>query len=325
MILSLIEDQKIVRPGAYRMSMDHYHTQCCEGPSISSSGLRIIQQESPWHFWMQSDINPDRYPAKEESDALILGKAAHALMLGDEDFDAQFIFVPEDAPRRPTAAQIAAFERNGEWSEAAAPGAKFWAEFDERAAGRMMLSDEQVKKIGYMAENLKRTPLAVDLLTGQNTEISMIWQDPTGVWVKSRPDVMPDNGADFADLKTISPRTKDIKRAVHQAITDHRYYMQMALAQMAAEQVFGFTAKECVLIFIQSTAPYTVTPVRLDEEALYWGRVECRKGIDQFAHGIETGEWPMPVTGILDYTLPMSLGERYSEMQFNGDLPSMEA
>ena len=35
-------------------------------------------------------------------------------------------------------------------------------------------------------------PLAVEMLTGGLTEISMIWQDEiTGVWVKARPDVLP--------------------------------------------------------------------------------------------------------------------------------------
>ena len=57
--------------------------------------------DSPWHFWKSWEGNPDRYPDKEPGDGLILGKAAHCLLLGDEVFDDLFIYVPGDAPRKP--------------------------------------------------------------------------------------------------------------------------------------------------------------------------------------------------------------------------------
>ncbi len=325
-ITHIKDDGQVAQNGAYRMSMALYHSQrVCPGPSVSSSGIRRIVAESPWHFWSQSDLNPNRYPEKEESDALILGKAAHALVLGDEVFDEHFIYVPEGAPSRPTKAQVAAFERTGAWSEAAAAGAAFWADFDKRANGRAMLTAEQVTRIGYMAENIRRCPPAVEALTGALTEVSMIWQDEkTGVWLKSRPDVIPDNGADFGDLKTFAPRSKSIQRAVHQTITEHGYALQMALAIMGAEVVFGSGARECVLVMAQSSAPYTVTPVRLDEEALYWARVQVRHGIDIFARCIATGHWPMPVEGIMTYTLPESVLHRFGEAQIKGDLPNIE-
>jgi hypothetical protein len=326
-LITQLNDGDIVsQAGAFRVSMDHYHSQnICPGPSISSSGLRKIVMESEWHFWMSWTGNPNRYPDKEPGDGLVLGKAAHCLLLGDEVFDDLFIYVPKDAPRRPTATQIAAFERDGKWSDAAAPGASFWAEFDKKAAGRLLLTDEQVQKIGYMAENLRRNPLATEMLTGGMTEVSMVWQDPiTGVWLKSRPDVIPDNGADFADLKTFAPQKHDIARAAQSAITDHAYHMQMALATMGAEAVLGTTATDCVLVMCQTTAPYTVTPVRLDEESLYLGRVMIRHGIDRFARCLETGVWPMPVEDVLTYTIPPSISGRLYEMQGDGRLPYLE-
>lgn len=326
-IITLADDEKITDPaGAYQMSMDLYHSQrVCPGPSISSSGLRTIFMQSPWHFWADSELNPNRYPQKETGDGLVLGRATHALVLGDEVFDEHFIYVPEDAPRRPTAPQIAAFERNGFWSDAAKDGAEFWTAFDERAKGRMMLSHEQVQKIKYMSENLAKSPPAVEALRSRMTEVSMIWQDEqTGVWLKSRPDTIPDNGADFGDLKTFAPQMKDIKRAAQRAITDYRYDMQMALAVMGAEACFGSTATNCVLVLAQTTAPYTVTPVRIDEDTLYWARVCCRQAIDTFAECLKSGHWPQPIEDIMNYTLPDSMLHRYAELQANGQLPSME-
>lgn len=323
--------EKITAPGAYRMSMDWYHADCCAGPSISSSGLRKITLGSPHAFWMQSDWNPNRYPPKEPNDGMILGRAAHALMLGDEVFDDLFIYVPEDAPRRPTAPQLAAFERDGAWSDAAAPGAAFWEAFDARAAGRMTLSPEQVKKIGYMAENLRLSSLAVEVLTSDLTEISMVWQDEiTGLWVKSRPDCIPSNGYDFGDLKTFAPKSSDMILSAQRAITDHGYAQQMALAIEGAERVLDTSATRCALVFIQTTEPYEVVPIEIDDESLYWARVLNRAALDAAAHGLKTGKWPFASEwifggqGIVTYSYPPFALSKFGTLQLDGSLPNLE-
>jgi hypothetical protein len=325
MIRTIQHGEQITEPGAYRMPMEWYHTQdVCPGPSVSSTGLRKIALHSPHAFWKTWDGNPNRYPQKEQSDALSLGKAAHSLILGDEVFEEHFIFVPEGAPQRPTATQIAAFERTGEWSESAAPRAAFWTDFDARAAGRMLLKPEQMEKITYMAENLAANPLAVEVLKSDLIEISMIWQDEqTGIWVKSRPDCIPSNGYDFGDLKTMAPKGNDLKLAVQRAITDHGYPMQMALAVMGSEQVFQTTAKECAFVFLQSTEPYEVIPTRLDEDTLYWARVLCRHGLDQMADCLKAHDWPGVGAEMLTYQYPPSLLHRFGEMQADGRLPNV--
>lgn len=325
MEIRTIQDGEIItEPGAYRCSMKHYHSQCCTGPSISSSGLRKIWREGPWSFWSQSDLNPDRYPEKDPSDALILGRAAHSLILGDEVFSEAFTYYPKGAPRRPTATQIAAYDRDGKWSDAARPGAEFWEKFDHEAEGKTMLSEDQVEKILRMAENIQRNPLAMEMLTGGLTEISTVWCDEvTGIWVKSRPDVLPDNGADAADLKTFSDRGSNLKLAVQRAITDHGYNAQMALAQEGAERVFGISASEFVLVFVETTIPHQVIPVRLDEEALHIGRIQNRHALDNFARCMESGDWPGLIDGVLDYTTPPSIAQRIYELQANGELPNV--
>lgn len=325
-IRTLADGECITEPGAYRCSMAHYHSQdICPGPSISSSNIRTAVLKSPHAFWKTSALNANRYPEKEVGEALILGRAAHALILGDEVFDEHFIYVPEDAPQRPTAPQIAAYDRTGEWSDSAAPRAAFWDDFDKRAAGRLELTAAQVEKIKYMSENLAACPEAVMNLTSSLTEISMIWQDEaTGLWIKSRPDCIPDNGHDFGDLKTFTPKGGDLILAAQRATTDHGYPMQMALAVEGAEQVFGTTAKSAALIYIQTTEPYEPVPQEIDEEALYWGRVMNRHGINLIAHGLKTGEWPYRSKGMVPYSYPPSMLHRFGEMQLAGEIPHME-
>lgn len=312
LIRTLADNEQVSEPGAYRMSMNLYHSQrVCPGPSFSSTGIRKAALQSPLSFWKTSDLNPQRYPPKEESEYLILGKAAHCLILGDEVFAENFVYVPEDAPRRPTAPQIAAFERNGFWSDAALAGGEYWAKFDHEAAGRSLLTAEQVTRIGYMAENLAALPEARAALVGSMTEVSLIWQDEvTGLWVKSRPDCIPDhvdNSVDLGDLKTFSPKGSDLILSAMRSVSDNGYVVQMAMAGIGCDIVFGQPVDQCALIFTQTTEPYEAIPLLIGEDELSWGRVMYRKGLDKIAHGLKTDEWPGRATSFSQYRVPPAL------------------
>lgn len=325
-IRTIKDGETITEPGAYRMSMAHYHSQeVCPGPSVSSTGLRKLALQSPRAFWKTWNGNPNRYPDKEPSDALILGRAAHAMILGDEVFDEHFAYVPEGAPKRPTKTQIDAFERDGKWSDAAKEGAEWWAEFDAKAEGRTLITADQVQKIIWMAESLRDNTLAVEVLTSDLIEISMIWQDQiTGIWVKSRPDCLPSNNFDFGDLKTFSPKGADLVLSAQRAVTDHGYALQMALAIIGAEQVLGTTAQTCALVFVQTTEPYETIVIEIDQEALYWAKVLIREALDRMKHGLDTGEWPGVARDVVTYQYPPSMLHRFGEMQLNGELPNLE-
>ncbi len=322
----LMPHEKVVTPGAYRMTMDQYHaTDLCDGVSVSSSHLRTVVTKSPHAFWKTWGGNPNRYPPKEPSDSLVLGRAAHCLILGDEVFDHAFVLLPEDAPRKPTAPQVAAYARTGFWSDVARECGMWWREFTDLVGNRSVVTQEQMQRISYMAENLAASPEAVTALTSALTEISLIWQDEaTGLWVKSRPDCIPDNGYDFGDLKTFAPKGGDLTIAAQRSVTEFGYAQQMALAMEGAERVLGQSGDNCMLVFVMTSEPYEVVPILLEPEALYWARVLNRKALDQIAHGILTGVWPMRVTHPVRYEYPPSMLHQFGEAQARGDLPSME-
>ena len=326
MIRTLPAGEQITEPGAYRTPLEHYHTQdICPGPSVSSTGIRKLALQSPRAFFKTWDGNPDRYPDRDVSDALILGRAAHALILGDEVFDEHFAYVPDEAPRRPTATQVKAYERDGKWSDAAKEGAEWWEKFDAKAQGRTLITAEQVQRIMWMAESLRDNPLAVEVLTSELIEISMVWQDEiTGIWLKSRPDCLPSNNYDFGDLKTFSPKGADLVLSAHRAVTDHGYAIQMALAIMGAEHVLGTTAQTCALVFVQTTAPFETIVIEIDSEAIYWAKVLIRSALDKMAHGLRTGDWPGVARDVVTYGFPPSMLHRFGDLQLNGELPNLE-
>jgi hypothetical protein len=299
-ITSVPEGTIIDQPGLYRTPLEWYHQQCCEGPSFSSSGLRTIVNESPWHFWSRSPLNPDAYPQapKHHFD---LGKAAHALILGDEVFEDHYVVSP--------------------YSDFRTKDAKLWRDW-MRAKGLTVITESDLGTIQYISENLARSPEAKSALTGDLAEISMIWQDEvTGLWIKSRPDMIPSDGTGFSDLKTTQDASKI---GVQRAITKFRYDMQLALGVAGVHALIGDIDPECYLIFVQTSEPYTVTPVKLDADTIYYARCWNRKAIDLAAKCLRENHWPMPVEGLMEYTLPPSIVARYDAMHADNELPIEE-
>src|SRR5882724_2551849 len=67
------------------------------GYSVSSSGTRTLWRKSPKHFYAKWPYNPNFDPEveAEESAAFTIGRAAHHLYLGEDDFALQFIERPK--------------------------------------------------------------------------------------------------------------------------------------------------------------------------------------------------------------------------------------
>lgn len=314
----------IVTDGCYEMTMDHYHTQCCDGPSVSSSGLRKIYLESPADFWAFSDLNDNRFES-EEKDAFIFGRAAHAILLGDEVFADKFAVVPKTAPPKPTTAQVAA-RAKGNISDSARERFDFWDTFELQNVGKSYLSMSDLIHIEHIADAMREHPIIPVLMEGA-VEQSLIWMDEeTGIWLKSRLDILSATG-DLADLKSTARRDPDL---IMRDIEKHGYDMQLGLATMAVENVLGipftpetYEGRSAILIFVCKAPPYHVIPVEVSYDTLYWARIFCRKAINTMAECMTSGRWPGPVQdNIPIYEVPTWKAEKLSDMQASGLLPS---
>jgi hypothetical protein len=299
----LPDDGVIREAGQYDIPMEAYHSQCCDGPSVSSSGLRKIFIHSPADFWAFSDLNDERFE-EEENDAFNFGRAAHALLLGDEDFRARFAVVPDTAPPRPTIAQIKA-AAEGRMSPSAEERFNFWTPFLQQNADKTLLKEGELDDINHIRQSLERHEIVPLLLEGQ-AEQSLIWRDEkTGIWLKSRLDMLSATG-DLADLKSTSQRDP---RLLMRDIRLHGYDMQLGLATMAMEHVLGvpfdpetYEGRAAILLFIYKKPPFHVMPVQVTYEALHWARLKCRAAIDTMAECMRTGHWPGPMEHIGQFT-----------------------
>lgn len=262
---------KIEAPGIYRgVPMSVYHSDCCPGPSISSSGLRQLTPPNgcPLRYWDTSYLNPNRAP-EEQKDHFNLGRAVHTLLLSEDGFRNEYVI-------RPT-----------EWSDWRTKDAKEWRD-KQTAAGKTVLVPDDLANIQGMADRISGDKLFVDLLRGR-IERSIVWQDAkTGVWLKSRPDSIPEDGF-IADLKT----TADASEIGCQRSTiGYGYHMQLALACMGLEALTKKQVTDHVLLFIETKRPWAYNIKPIDPQIIDLGMRQLRAAINVFSECINSGVWP---------------------------------
>lgn len=268
----------ISEPGIYSgVPMHVYHSQkLCDGPSISSSGLRRIFNESPAHFHAYWDGNPEREDAPESA-AFTLGRAAHHLLLGEDDFSTLFIGRPEEIGGKPW---------QGNRTEC-----RTWLA-DQAKAMRTVLKPEEIRIIRGMAGSLAAHPLVKNGALNGMVEMTLVWRcKDTGLWKKSRPDVIPNDSGDFVDMKTtLSVLRDDLQRTV----ASFGYHMQGSLVHEGWHAITGRAAESFTLCFVEKAPPYCVRFVTLWHEDMMRGERQNYAAMATFAKCLKTGEWPGP-------------------------------
>jgi hypothetical protein len=292
------DGQPIAEPGIYRkVPMADYHGQLTVGPSISSSGLRTIENKSPLHYWATSYLNENRIEDDDENEAFILGRAAHTLLLSEDGFRDDYVVRPEKYE-----------DDAGKWKpwSGNANVCKEWLDA-RKQEGKTVLLKSQVDAIKGMAENLSKDPIAADLLRGRIERSIVTLDRQTGVWVKSRPDSIPADGI-IADLKTCADASQ---RGVSRAIIDSGYLMQMALAITSLEEAGQKQINEAVLLFVEKKPPYAFNIKPLDNGDLYTAMRQNRRALNTFAECLKSGDWPSYPDSTFTWSAPKWWNDRY--------------
>lgn len=262
--------------GTYHEMVDGKYAPLCDGPSISSSGLRTIFTNSPAHYWVQSPMNPNRVE-RAETKSLILGRAAHHLLVGQANFAREFIIRPDDLAGKPWHGN-----RNDckAWMDAAAK------------SGKTVLTEEMVDHVKGMAISLGKHPLVQAGILRGLIERSIVFKDKdTGIWIRVRPDAIPTDSGDYADIKT----AKSVgEQDTESSMRNYRYDMQGGLVRWACREV-GLPFSSFADVFVESTPPYCVDIVTIDTRDLDEAESDCRTALKVFAHCLKGGEWFGPV------------------------------
>lgn len=277
----------IAKAGFYSgVPMAAYHSgRLCVGPSLSSTGLRLIFVKSEAHFFDQWPLNPEHDPdADEENEALILGRAAHHLLLGQPHFAKTFVICPSETPDAKGKMQPWTMRFDS---------AKAWVAA-RLADGLTVLTVEQAERVKGMALRLAREPLVNAGALSGISEITMAWPDrETGTWLLSRPDVIPTDSGDFTDLKTLGYGVVDYPNLVR-TIAEHAYHQQAALAAEGFEALTGERMKSFSFYFVESKRPHCARMVTLKDADLVLGMRQNRNAMRRFVAAMNSGHWPGP-------------------------------
>jgi hypothetical protein len=274
------DGQPITVPGIYSgIPLEAYHrADICAGPSISSTMLRAISTSSPAHAFAKSPLNPNRAEFKA-SEAMNLGSALHWVVAREPGFGDRFVIRPETF-------------RGSKWNgnrHDCIDQLKRW-----KRDGKTVLTEKNIEQMAGMAATLSVHPMFLAGILRGRMEQSCFWIDKeTGLWIKVRPDAMPNDSGDFADLKTTQ---SVLYRDLQGSIVDYAYHQQGALILEGAREL-GLEAASFTLVWVESAAPHAVRVTQLKDDDLGRGHKQNIAARRVIADCLASGVWPGPGDG----------------------------
>lgn len=224
-------------------------------PALGSTSLKTLATRTPAHY--QHDLTHPKF-----SDAFTLGTAAHSLIL--EGDTSGIVIVEAD-----------------NWLTKDAKAAKATA----LAEGKQPLLTKEIEQVWAMTHAVMAHPEAWKLFKGHKAEQSVFW-DEDGLMLKCRPDAWKPGL--LIDLKT----TRDANPNEF-GKTAHEYGYHQSAAHYI-DGVKAATGEELPFHFVlvEKTAPYLVSVVELDIEAINLGRQLNDRAKRIYRECLETNTWP---------------------------------
>lgn len=223
--------------------------------ALGSTSLKTLATRTPAHY-QHDKTHP------KSSDAFTLGTAAHSLIL--EDDDSAFTVV-----------------NAANWMTKAAKEAKE----DALLSGCVPLLVKDYEQVVAMRDSVMAHPVARELFTAHRAEESVFW-DEDGLMLKCRPDAWKPGL--LIDLKT----TRDANPNEF-GKTAHEYGYHQSAAHYI-DGVKAATGEELPFHFVlvEKTAPYLVSVVELDIEAINIGRALNDRAKRIYRECVESNTWP---------------------------------
>jgi hypothetical protein len=224
-------------------------------PALGSTSLKTLATKTPAHY--QHDKTHPKF-----SDAFTLGTAAHSLILEDDTSGIEIV----DADN---------------WLTKAAKEAKAAALAD----GKQPLLTKEWQQVLAMKFAVMSHPLARAAFTDHRAEESVFW-DEDGLALKCRPDAWKPGL--LTDLKTTrSADPNEFGKTAHE-FGYHQsaaHYIDGVKAATGEELPFHF-------VLVEKTAPYLVSVVELDIEAVNIGRQLNDRAKRVYRECVENNTWP---------------------------------
>jgi hypothetical protein len=226
---------------------------------VSASDLKTFLKSPRKYFYEKN-----RTESRVEKRHFAIGSAVHEYIMEKEQFDKNFIVSPKFDKRTKV-------------------GKEQYADFQLKADGKTIIDVTEMEMIEQMAVNIKMNRTFNELLEGSNYEISCYTVDePTGLKVRLRPDILPPNKSTIVDIKScIDSSPKKFKNDVY----SYGY-------SLSAAYYLDFLKREnYVFAAIEKTAPFQASMYCLNDEMVDFGRFQYRMGLDLLKWSKENNYW----------------------------------
>jgi len=224
-------------------------------PALGSTSLKTLATRTPAHWKWESE-----HPVHK--DVYDIGTLAHSLIL--EQDESGVVVIDEDD------------KRGKKWTDPAA---------DARRAGKIPVVAKEWADIEGMRDSVMAHPVAGPLFTGHRAEASVFWEED-GLALKCRPDAwQPGKLIDLKTTRSADPNEFGRTSAdlgYHQSAA---HYIDGVKVATGEELPFHF-------VLVEKTAPYFVSVVELDVEAVDLGRALNDRAKRIYRECAETGRWP---------------------------------
>lgn len=241
-----------MKPGIYPLMTN---AEYHADPALGSTSMKTLALRTPAHWKYESE-----HPVHK--DVYDIGTLAHSLILEGDESSVAVIDVPD--------------KRGNKWTIPAN---------EARDAGKIAVTTAEWEGIKGMRDAVMAHELGRNAFTGHKAEQS-VFHDDNGLMVKVRPDAYKPGL--IVDLKTcVSADPNEFKRTAYKLgyFISAAMYVDIWKAATGEEVSFAF-------VNVEKTAPYLVSVVDLDEEALEYGRQMIIRAKSVYAECVAANAWP---------------------------------
>lgn len=223
-------------------------------PALGSTSLKTLATRTPAHY-QHEKANP------KTSDAFDLGTVVHSIILEGDD----------------SVMRVCPFPA---WTTKAAKDARDEA----RADGKIPLLTKDWLQVLNMRDAVMAHPLARAAFTGHKAEESVFWEEGD-LMLKCRPDAWKPGL--LVDLKTtVNADPREFGKTAY----NFGYHQSAAHYQDGVEALTG-ERLPFLFVLVEKTAPYLVSVVELDPEALAAGHAMNSRAKAIYRTCTQTGVW----------------------------------
>lgn len=273
-----------------QISNEAYHA----GEGLSKSQLAVFDEAPALYDYR---FGGDKRPPQPQTDPQRLGSAGHVLVLEPQLFKAQYFVYPRINKQGTKTIRSASHKFEGCWNDLVA-----------EAAGRDMLSQDELEQVESIGEALTRHPAVRHFLNAKSRhqiETAIYWTDEeTKLDLRCKPDDLlldEDVIIDFKFGSTAEPTSFGANAF------DFRYDLSVAQTSAGFEALYGRLPAEYIIIAVEAKPPHlTSCFTTMDGKNSFYevGMKRWRPLLKRFAECKRTNVWPQYTTEIQPLVIP---------------------